>query len=75
MLGAPELDTALLMGFHKSKLEEENHLPQPPGHASYAAQLASLYNTERYSLCLFPQMNSTFSDSILLSRRKMLEEE
>jgi len=34
MLGAPELDAVLQVGSHQSRVEGQNHLPQPAGHAS-----------------------------------------
>ncbi|KAK4829762.1 hypothetical protein QYF61_006486 [Mycteria americana] len=37
MLGAPELDTVLQVGWHKSRVEGENHHPRPAGHASFDA--------------------------------------
>jgi len=39
MLRAPELDTELQVGSHKSGVKRQNPLPRPAGHASpYAAQ-------------------------------------
>ena len=37
MLGAPELNAILQVGSHKSRVEGENHLPQPAGHTSFHA--------------------------------------
>ncbi|KAK4816170.1 hypothetical protein QYF61_011552 [Mycteria americana] len=37
VLKAPELDTVLQVGSHQSRVEGQNHLPQPAGHASAAA--------------------------------------
>ncbi|KAK4831900.1 hypothetical protein QYF61_020047 [Mycteria americana] len=37
MLGAPELDTVLHTGSHRSGADRENHLPQPADHASFDA--------------------------------------
>ncbi|KAJ7420830.1 Cohesin subunit SA-2 [Willisornis vidua] len=37
MLGAPELDTALQVGSHQSKVKGQKHLPQPAGHAAFDA--------------------------------------
>lgn len=36
MLGLPELDTVFKEGAsHKSKIEGQNHLPQPAGHTAF----------------------------------------
>lgn len=35
--GAPELNTVLLVGSHENRVEEQNHLPWPAGHASFDA--------------------------------------
>ena len=37
LLGAPELDAGLQVGSHQSRVEEQNHLPQPAGHAAFDA--------------------------------------
>ncbi|KAK4826482.1 hypothetical protein QYF61_009478 [Mycteria americana] len=37
VLRAPELEAALQVGSHQSRAEEQNHLPQPAGHASFDA--------------------------------------
>jgi len=37
MLGAPELDTGLQVGSHKSGVKGQNHLPRPAGHDSLDA--------------------------------------
>lgn len=37
MPGVPELNAVLHMGFHKSKIEGENHFPCPAGHCSFDA--------------------------------------
>ncbi|KAK4823457.1 hypothetical protein QYF61_002293 [Mycteria americana] len=37
MLGAPELNAVLQAGSRKSRIEGQNHLPQPAGHASFDA--------------------------------------
>jgi len=37
VLRAPELDTGLQMGSHKSGVKGQNHLPRPAGHASLDA--------------------------------------
>ncbi|KAK4818782.1 hypothetical protein QYF61_019128, partial [Mycteria americana] len=37
MLGAPEQDAVLQVGSHESRVEGENHLPRPPGHACFDA--------------------------------------
>jgi len=34
MLRAPELDAGLQVESHGSRLEEQNHLPQPASHAA-----------------------------------------
>jgi len=37
MLGAPELDAGLQVGFHESGVKGQNHLPRPAGHTSLDA--------------------------------------
>jgi len=37
MLGDQELDTRLEVGSHKSRVEGQNHLPRPAGHAAFDA--------------------------------------
>jgi len=37
VLGAPELDAALQVGSHESRVEGQNHLPRPAGHTSLDA--------------------------------------
>jgi len=37
MLGAPELDSVLQVGSHKSRVKGQNHLSRPAGHASLDA--------------------------------------
>ncbi|KAK4806791.1 hypothetical protein QYF61_005587 [Mycteria americana] len=37
VLRAPELDAVLQVGSHQSRIEGQNHLPQPVGHASFDA--------------------------------------
>ncbi|KAK4828307.1 LOW QUALITY PROTEIN: hypothetical protein QYF61_025319 [Mycteria americana] len=37
MLGAPQLNTVLQVGSHKSGVEGQNHLPQPTSHTSFDA--------------------------------------
>lgn len=39
ILGAPELNTVLQEGFHKSRLEGHNRLTHPPGCAAFGAAL------------------------------------
>ena len=36
-LGAPELDAIIKVGSQKSRVEGQNHLPQPAGHTSHDA--------------------------------------
>ncbi|GAB0186614.1 mitochondrial enolase superfamily member 1 [Grus japonensis] len=37
MLGTPELDTVLQVGSHQNRVEGQDHLPLPAGHASFDA--------------------------------------
>ena len=37
VLGAPELNTVLQVGSHESRVEGQNHLPEPAGHTSLDA--------------------------------------
>ena len=37
ILGAPELNAVLQVGSHKSRVDGQNHLPQPAGHTSLDA--------------------------------------
>jgi len=37
MLGPPELDSGLQVGSHQSRVELQNHLPQPAGHITFCA--------------------------------------
>jgi len=37
MLGAPEMNVVLQVGPHESRVEGQNHLPQPDGHTSLDA--------------------------------------
>lgn len=48
MLGAPGLDTVLQVGFHKSRLEGQNQLPHPPGHAAFDAALGMVGSVQSF---------------------------
>jgi len=37
VLGAPELDAGLQVGSHQSRVEGQNHLSRPAGHAAFDA--------------------------------------
>jgi len=37
VLGAPELDAGLQVGSHQSRVEGQNPLPRPTGHAAFDA--------------------------------------
>jgi len=49
VLGAQELDAVLQVGSHQSRVEGQNHLYQPAGHASFVAaqDTAGLLGCER----------------------------
>jgi len=63
VLRIPELDAGLQVGSHQSRVEEQNHLPQPAGHAAFdaAQDTVSLLGYE----CMLP-------DELLLNQHSQV---
>ncbi|CAM9952029.1 unnamed protein product, partial [Bubo scandiacus] len=69
MLEAPELNTGLHVGSHKSGVEEENHLPRPAGDTSLdAAQDTVGFLGCECTLLAHTQFSIHYYSQVLLSR-------